>query len=151
MKSTAASRRKADLLVRLIATFRDGVEVNVPFICSFSGYSCSGARKLLKQLGQDGVLDLAEVPRFQNKVTVGFLSPDRAHVQQYVLDLQAFVAGGPLEALPYKYSGRYKVPPAERNIHLAPDDEPFRVKFPALIIPAPDPVLAALFGMRSAT
>lgn len=135
VRRSAATQRRDDNLRILIAALRQGVLLRDQ-MRSLLGNSHSGCNKYIAVLRAAGVLELK---RYVNRTrsSPGHPAYGLTGNLQRVDDFLASLDAGPALA---------EMAP-ERHVHIMDDDCHYERKITAHRVPAPDPVLAAFYGL----
>lgn len=142
VRDTAATRLRLANIRSLVKQLAADGPMLRDDICFFLGMSPSGGRKYIRELSDVGVIigtsEAAGVPRLYT------LNPDQDHVAAMLTAMAAphaapaGIAGAPT-------TGRIVITEPGRHLHVMLDDVQYKIKS-TYRIPAPDPLLAALFG-----
>jgi DNA-binding transcriptional ArsR family regulator len=139
VRVTPATKRRDDNVRQIIAALRNGPMLKDD-IRDMLGVSQSGINKYLQLLRHAGVIEIEryiDVTRFSIGRAVYRLSRDADLVDVYLHSLA---------------ESAKQVAPKDptRHIHRLEDEGPWPDRLPKPGIPAPDPLLAAFFGMSQA-
>lgn len=139
VRSTPATLRRDDNVRRLIAAMRERKMLRSE-IQQFLGASKSGAGKYIAMLRNAGVIVL---DRYVDPTSFSV-----GHALYRVSD-DAELVDGYLKALGTNAAKRTLQVDPTRTLHRLSDDSNYKGKQTGWRIPAPDPVLAAFFGLES--
>lgn len=150
VRDTSATARRFENIKTIISTLRQ-CEMTRVDIQALLHFSPSGARKYVRELVNAGVMVVSHiepVPRASNKARDGqvhhFKLTDDEEIIANVLALVVKESNNKTKE--EKPKERVLSGDPTRHFHIVSDDTYYAVKVPHKRIPAPDPVLAHLFG-----
>lgn len=148
VRVTAATERRSETFRRLIAHLALGDMPRDEF-AEFLGFSASGARKYIQELRAAGITKVAhyiDPTPWTKGEPVYSLTGDSAALEAFLASLDH--ARPPVIATTVRKTVFPDDP--SRNFHIMQDDTRYPVNIAGRKIPAPDPLLAAFFGMATA-
>ena len=151
VRDTSATARRFENIKTIISTLRERTLTRVD-VQALLAFSPSGSRKYVRELVSAGVMVIAhteEVARISNKGHIQldhhFKLTDDEEIIANVLALVVKESNNKTKE--EKPKERVLTGDPSRHFHIISDDTYYAVKVPHKRIPAPDPVLAHLFGL----
>jgi DNA-binding transcriptional ArsR family regulator len=144
IRHTVATQRRLDNL-RLLVEALGQREMLADEICDLLKFSPSGARKYIRDLREDGVIELARYvdgTATYIGLAVYTLTPDQERVRAFLAGLDQPRAPAPPNA---KHRDRFAAAGAGRHFHIIADDTHYAVRVSRVQV-FRDPLVAALFG-----
>jgi hypothetical protein len=147
IRTTEATIRRVDNMRKIVDHMRND-ELAFIDIQGLLQFSPSGARKYIRELVAFGAI---EVARIESEQGVGNLHYQKTYYKlcddESVIDkLFEMLGSGPQRAITDMPKKRLCSDP-DRHFHIMSDDVNYQVRVPHKKIPAPDPLLAAFFGI----
>jgi hypothetical protein len=147
-RTTVNTLQKANRMRRLVAEFRTR-DLSTDGVCKFLELTASGARSYIYPLRDANVIALHHWERRSEKsapMATYRITGDELVIAEYLTTLQQ--PGPPKPPKPPTVPRNFKSARPVYQMHILADDEPHRARR-IIKIPAPDPLLAALFGRRT--
>jgi len=157
-RCTNATRQRVDNIKRLIDNLREVGRMPRDDIFFFLSMSPSGGRKYIQQLADDAVVVIvdfeADQPKTRARMPIYALNPRPGLVEEFLRTLDEMPKNLTQRRAMVDHTGtvpRMQKVQAEngRQVHMLRDDVEHKPRSVKFRIPAPDPVLAALFGLAA--